>query len=127
RDRRVAASSRRRSSDCRKSWATASASIMSMAAATSSPQTWSREARLAASAGRERNIEQTRSDAMKDILDNLGLGDVNPGTWSGSRSFESASAPLIESVNPATNEVIASVRATTQEEYDQVVEAARTA
>ncbi|HEX2139349.1 MAG TPA: aldehyde dehydrogenase family protein [Woeseiaceae bacterium] len=64
---------------------------------------------------------------MKDILDKLGLGDVNPGTWSGSRSFESASAPLIESVNPATNEVIASVRATTQEEYDQVVEAARAA
>ena len=64
---------------------------------------------------------------MKDILDKLGLGDINPGTWSGSRSLESASAPLIESVNPATNEVIASVRATTEEEYDQVVEAARAA
>ncbi|HLU04928.1 MAG TPA: aldehyde dehydrogenase family protein [Woeseiaceae bacterium] len=64
---------------------------------------------------------------MKDILDNLGLGETNPGTWSGSRSSESPSAPLIESVNPATNEVIASVRATTEEEYDQVVEAARAA
>ena len=64
---------------------------------------------------------------MNDILDKLGLADTNPGTWSGSRSFESASAPLIESVNPATNEPIASVRATTEAEYDQLVEDARAA
>ncbi|HEX6260158.1 MAG TPA: aldehyde dehydrogenase family protein, partial [Woeseiaceae bacterium] len=64
---------------------------------------------------------------MKDILGDLDLTDVNAGTWSGSRSFESASAPLIESLNPATNEVIASVRATTAAEYDRMVEDARAA
>jgi aldehyde dehydrogenase (NAD+) len=64
---------------------------------------------------------------MKDILESLGLGDTNPGTWSGSRSFETGSAPLIDSVNPATNEVIASVRATTEAEYDRLVDDARAA
>jgi len=64
---------------------------------------------------------------MKDILDSLGLTDVNPGSWSGSRPFESSSAPLIESVNPATGKVIASVRATTAAEYDRMVEDARAA
>ncbi|HEX2140410.1 MAG TPA: aldehyde dehydrogenase family protein, partial [Woeseiaceae bacterium] len=64
---------------------------------------------------------------MNDILKKLGLESTNPGTWSGSQSLLTESAPLIESVNPATNEVIASVRATTAEEYDRVVEAARDA
>jgi aldehyde dehydrogenase (NAD+) len=65
--------------------------------------------------------------AMNAILESLGLGETNPGTWSGSRSFESGSAPLIESVNPASNEVIASVRATTVAEYDRLVADARAA
>ena len=64
---------------------------------------------------------------MNDILKKLGLESVNPGTWSGAESFATESAPLIESVNPATNEVIASVRATTADEYDRVVESAREA
>jgi aldehyde dehydrogenase (NAD+) len=64
---------------------------------------------------------------MKDILESLGLGETNPGTWSGSRSLETESAPLIASVNPATNEVIASVRATTEAEYDRLVDDARAA
>lgn len=64
---------------------------------------------------------------MNDILKKLGLESTNPGTWSGSQSLLTESAPLIESVNPATNEVIASVRQTTAEEYDRVVEAARDA
>jgi aldehyde dehydrogenase (NAD+) len=64
---------------------------------------------------------------MNDLLKKLGLESTNPGTWSGSQSLQTASAPLIESVNPATNEVIASVRGTTAEEYDRVVEAARDA
>jgi aldehyde dehydrogenase (NAD+) len=64
---------------------------------------------------------------MNEILKRLGLEQSNPGTWSGSRSMQTESAPLIESVNPTTNEVIASVRATTEAEYDRVVEAAREA
>jgi aldehyde dehydrogenase (NAD+) len=58
---------------------------------------------------------------MKDILDQLGLEAVNDGTWHGARSLADASAPLIESINPATNEVIASVRQTTTDEYEQVM------
>lgn len=64
---------------------------------------------------------------MKDILKKLGLEKTNPGTWSGSRAAESDTAPLIESVNPANGEVIASVRATTDAEYNQLIVAARDA
>ncbi len=64
---------------------------------------------------------------MKSILDNLGLDAVNAGTWSGSESMSTDSAPLIESINPATNEVIASIRATTADEYETVVKNARAA
>jgi L-aminoadipate-semialdehyde dehydrogenase len=64
---------------------------------------------------------------MKQILDQLGLDPVNAGTWSGADSMSSDSAPLIESINPANNEIIASVRATTADEYDAVVKNARAA
>jgi aldehyde dehydrogenase (NAD+) len=64
---------------------------------------------------------------MNSILDNLGLEAVNAGTWSGGESMSTDSAPLIESVNPATNEVIASIRSTTADEYETVVKNARAA
>ncbi len=64
---------------------------------------------------------------MKKILDSLGLGATNPGTWFGSESSDDASAPLIESFNPANGELIASVRATTAAEYERVVTSAREA
>ena len=62
---------------------------------------------------------------MNDILEQLGLGAINDGTWIGARSLADESAPLIESVNPTTNEVIASVRQTTPDEYEQVIGTAR--
>ena len=62
---------------------------------------------------------------MNEILQRLGLSDVNPGTWLGSKSLESESATLIESINPANGEVIASVRSTSQEEYQQLIAHAR--
>ncbi len=64
---------------------------------------------------------------MKKILSRLGLKATNAGTWSGSRSFETKSAPLIESKNPATGEVIASVRASTEKEYNRLIDSAREA
>jgi aldehyde dehydrogenase (NAD+) len=64
---------------------------------------------------------------MQDILNKLGLAETNPGTWLGAKSLEDSSAKLIESVNPATGEVIASVRSTTPAEYEQVVTQAREA
>ena len=64
---------------------------------------------------------------MKEILDQLGLNDVNPGTWLGSQSLEDESAKLIHSINPSTGEVIASVRSTTPAEYEKLVEKAQSA
>ncbi len=64
---------------------------------------------------------------MKEILDQLGLSAVNDGTWIGPNSSADASAGLIESINPATNEVIASVRSTTKAEYEQVIATAQEA
>ncbi|MGI9271376.1 MAG: L-piperidine-6-carboxylate dehydrogenase [Woeseiaceae bacterium] len=62
---------------------------------------------------------------MKDILTSLGLELINAGTWYGAESSEDKSAPLIDSVNPTTGEVIASVRSTTAAEYERVVEMAQ--
>ncbi len=64
---------------------------------------------------------------MKEILERLDLGETNAGTWSGAEAFESDDAPLIESINPANGEVIASVRSTTADEYDRLVKNARVA
>ena len=64
---------------------------------------------------------------MKKILDSLGLEASNAGTWFGGESSEDPAAPLIESVNPATGEVIASVRSTSQSEYEDLVNRARSA
>ncbi len=62
---------------------------------------------------------------MKDILNSLGLEAVNPGTWFGSEASEDTSAPLIESINPTTGEVIASVRSTTAADYERVLKMAQ--
>lgn len=62
---------------------------------------------------------------MNPILENLGLSQTNPGTWSGANPVETESAPLIESVNPATGDVIATVRTTTESEYDRLIITAR--
>ena len=58
---------------------------------------------------------------MKKILDSLGLDAVNPGTWYGSESSSDDSTSLIESINPSTGEVIASVRSTSAAEYEALV------
>jgi aldehyde dehydrogenase (NAD+) len=62
---------------------------------------------------------------MQDILKRLGLSDVNPGTWLGPESLEDDSSSIIESINPSTGDVIASVRSTAAAEYEQLVRHAR--
>ena len=55
----------------------------------------------------------------------LGLGDINPGVWSGSHGWSSDTAgPLIDSINPATGERLAQVRGATAADYDHVMSAA---
>ncbi len=62
---------------------------------------------------------------MQTILEQLGLAAVNDGTWIGGTSHRDEAAALIESVNPTNNEVIASVRQTTQAEYERVMTTAQ--
>ena len=62
---------------------------------------------------------------MQDILDRLGLAATNAGTWYGAESSTDESAGLIESINPATGEVIAGVYSTSQAEYDRMIDMAR--
>jgi len=64
---------------------------------------------------------------MHDILKRLGLGETNPGTWLGSTSLEDKSAKLIESINPSSGAIIASVRSTSAGEYERMINAAREA
>jgi aldehyde dehydrogenase (NAD+) len=64
---------------------------------------------------------------MQDILKRLGLAESNPGTWLGANSVQDGSARFIESINPASGEVIARVRSTTPAEYDKLVTSAREA
>jgi len=64
---------------------------------------------------------------MQDILNRLGLSVTNPGTWLGATALEDKSAKLIESVNPANGELIATVRSTSADEYEQLVRQAREA
>jgi aldehyde dehydrogenase (NAD+) len=67
------------------------------------------------------NAQTAESKIMQDILKQLGLEAVNDGTWIGNKALADDSAPLIDSINPTTNKVIASVRQTTQAEYEQVL------
>jgi aldehyde dehydrogenase (NAD+) len=85
-----------------------------MAAQASSLPNWSRAVRPGTS-------EAPDETTMKEILKKLDLSKTNPGTWFGSKPLEDTSAPLIDSVNPANGESIASVRSTTDAEYEQLI------
>ena len=58
------------------------------------------------------------------ILQGLGIEAVNPGACSGEGWHADTGAALIESVNPATGEVIARVRAASASDCDRVVASA---
>jgi aldehyde dehydrogenase (NAD+) len=58
------------------------------------------------------------------ILAGLGLSAVNPGAFSGDGWHAAADAPLIDSVNPATGQVIARVRAAGASDYERVLASA---
>jgi aldehyde dehydrogenase (NAD+) len=63
---------------------------------------------------------------MNPLLKDLGLDAVNSGTWASQGGWLSdASAPLIQSINPASGMAIGAVRATTDAQYEQVMASAR--
>jgi aldehyde dehydrogenase (NAD+) len=62
---------------------------------------------------------------MDALLQRLGLEAVNPGTWSSRGGWlADPAAKRIDSINPSTGKVIASVLATTPAQYEQVMAAA---
>jgi aldehyde dehydrogenase (NAD+) len=69
--------------------------------------------------------ESTESFVMPEIADTLktlGLRDINPGAWSGSRGWsDQQSGPLIESLNPTTGKRLAQVRGATGDDYEHVL------
>ena len=63
---------------------------------------------------------------MEKFLTNLGVEAVNPGAWAaGAGWLVDASSPRIDSVNPATGRVIASVHGATAAQYERVIVSAR--
>lgn len=66
--------------------------------------------------------------AVEKILQSLGLEAENAGVWTASGGWRrSPGAPLLESVNPASGEVIARVRCATEADYEQVIRDAQAA
>ena len=55
---------------------------------------------------------------LQEILDSLGIAENNPGAFCG--RWLDTGGPVIDSINPATGEVIASVRSATGADYEQV-------
>jgi aldehyde dehydrogenase (NAD+) len=62
---------------------------------------------------------------MNEILTRLDLEQINPGAWCGEQSLPCDGGAVIESLNPATGDVIASVRAATPADYEHVMSTAR--
>jgi len=59
------------------------------------------------------------------LLKRLGLGAVNPGTWSGSHSWSDATdAPLMDVRNPADGTLLAQVRPASVADYEHVLSSA---
>ncbi|MBC8346751.1 MAG: aldehyde dehydrogenase family protein [Candidatus Marinimicrobia bacterium] len=60
---------------------------------------------------------------MNSILKDLGIDDVNYGACSGMNKWSSSQeGGLLESINPATEEVIAGVYQTTEMDYERIVQ-----
>lgn len=65
---------------------------------------------------------------MRDIFSALGLSELNAGAWSQDGGWSSdTSGPIIESVNPATGELLGRVRSATAADYERVIVSARRA
>jgi len=60
-----------------------------------------------------------------NVLAQLGLGEINPGVWSGKHGWSAdTSGALIDCINPGNGERLAQVRAATAGDYEHVMAAA---
>ena len=58
---------------------------------------------------------------MNSILKELGINNVNYGACSGTKEWSSSQdGGLLESINPSTGEVIASIYQATENDYEQI-------
>jgi aldehyde dehydrogenase (NAD+) len=65
---------------------------------------------------------------MNAVLERLGLGPINPGTWTSAGGWlVDDTATVVDSINPANGQAIAAVRATTAAQYEQLMAAAHEA
>jgi L-aminoadipate-semialdehyde dehydrogenase len=65
---------------------------------------------------------------INKILSNLGLTQDNSGTWTATGGWrKSSGGKVIESINPATGQVIAKVHCATEADYEQVMKDAEAA
>jgi len=63
---------------------------------------------------------------MRTILAALELHDINPGAWSADGGWSrDTPGPLIDSINPATGEVLARVQTATAADYERIIASAR--
>ena len=63
---------------------------------------------------------------MRDILASLGLSELNAGAWAQDGGWsKDTTGPIIESINPATGELLGRVRSATAADYERVIVSAR--
>jgi aldehyde dehydrogenase (NAD+) len=65
---------------------------------------------------------------MRDILASLGLSELNSGAWSQDGGWsKDTTGPVIDSINPATGELLGRVRSATAADYERVIVSSRKA
>src|SRR5687767_11702508 len=65
---------------------------------------------------------------MRDIFASLGLSELNSGAWSQDGGWsKDSTGPIIESINPATGELLGRVRSATAADYERVIVSSREA
>ena len=63
---------------------------------------------------------------MRDIFSALDLSDINSGAWSADGGWSSdTSGPMIDSINPATGELLGRVRGATAADYERIIVSSR--
>ena len=69
--------------------------------------------------------QSSQSSDINTILKNLGIQDENNGSSTGSEFF--ANGEMIESYSPTNGKLIAKIKSSSLEDYDQVLEKANAA
>lgn len=63
---------------------------------------------------------------MKNVLESLELAEMNSGSWSADGGWSAdTSAPVIDSINPATGELLGRVRTASAADYERIIRSAR--